>query len=162
MALALGWVATLHVQNPLSWDGQGENQPIQNKIHRGAQGTVHSFITKKWQKKHGSPLRGFWTCGMATKPRASVIGSSLWIRAVPWKCLSLNFLSYISCPLEAIAWRSEPNWCVQERKIFHSMLKWRFEATGVEKKYFCSFFFGQQRTARFPLVFFLVVEKPKH
>ena len=93
MALALGWVATLHVQNPLSWDGQGENQPIQNKIHRGAQGTVHSFITKKWRKKHGSPLRGFWTCGMATKPRVSVIGSSLWIRAVPWKCLSLNFLS---------------------------------------------------------------------
>ena len=34
-----GFVATLHVQNPLGRDGQGKNQPILMQIRRGTQKT---------------------------------------------------------------------------------------------------------------------------
>ena len=58
MAVALGLVAMRHIQNPLGRDWQGENQPIQNHIYRGAQGTVSLIHYKEVAGNTQVPLEG--------------------------------------------------------------------------------------------------------
>ena len=61
MAVALGIVATLHVQNPLGRDGQGKNHPKKNRPKpdsQGCPGNTFAHLQKKWREKHGSPRRG--------------------------------------------------------------------------------------------------------
>ena len=54
----------------------------------------------------------------------------------------------------------------KERKIFGLCSSEVWGTIGqewsLEGNNFCSFLFGQRRTDEFPLVFFLVGEKPKH
>ena len=72
IAVALGLVATLHVQNPLGRDGQRKNQPMQNRPKLDLQwspGEHFRSFTIKWREKHGSPSRGFSKCSVAAYPR---------------------------------------------------------------------------------------------
>ena len=59
--VALGLVATLHIKNPLDRDRQGKNQPIQNQIRGGAQGTL-SLILQRNGGKITCPRRGHFEC----------------------------------------------------------------------------------------------------
>ena len=60
LAVALGLVATLHVQNPLGRDGQGKNHPMQNRPKpdsHGCPGNTFAHLQKSGGKNTG-PRRG--------------------------------------------------------------------------------------------------------
>ena len=84
---------------------------------QGCLGKAFAHFTKKGQENYRSLSRGFWKCGVATKPRATP--SVVHCEEERFnRSTKLKFFSYFSCPLEAMAWCLELNWHFQGRKIY--------------------------------------------
>ena len=74
-----------------------------------------------------------------------------------------KFFSDISRPLEAMARCFEPQIDIfkEGESSFCTQARSGSDCSGM-KVIFVAFFFGQRSTVEFSLVFFLIVEKPKH
>ena len=62
IAVALGLVVTLHVQNPLGRDEQGKNQPMRNRPKpdsQGSPGNTFAHLQKRGWKNPGPRRRDF-------------------------------------------------------------------------------------------------------
>ena len=86
MTDTLGLVAMPHVQNPLKGDPCFFRHFLVMNEWTVPWAPLWILFCMGWFSPCPSQLRGFWTCSVATHPRARAIGSSLWRRAVPQKC----------------------------------------------------------------------------
>ena len=151
------WLSSYAVHSKFPWQGWPGGKSTNTKPDsQGCPGSAFAHFTKKWREKHSSPSRGFWTCSMATKPRATPSVAHREEERIHRRGKFKSF-SDISRPLEDIARYLELNWRFQGRKIFSpcsgevwERLEWN-EGN-----------FEQRSRSEFSHVYFSVLEKPKH
>ena len=112
------WLSSYAVHSKFPWRGWPGGKSTNTKPDlQGYPGSAFAHFTKKWREKHRSPSRGFWTCSMATKPRATPSVAHRGEEQIHRRAKFKSF-SDISRPLEAMARCLELKWRFQGRKIF--------------------------------------------
>ena len=157
------WLSSYAVHSKFPWQGWPGGKSTNTKPDsQGYPGSAFAHFTKKWREKHRSPSRGFRTCSMATKPRATPSIAHRGEGRIRRRGKFKSF-SDISRPLEAMAGCLELNCRFQGRKWnLRSMFKRSLGAIGVEWRKIWWFFFEQRSRAEFSHVFFSALGKPKH
>ena len=151
------WLSSYAVHSKFPWQGWPGGKSTNTKPDsQGCPGSAFAHFTKKWREKHRSPSRGFWTCSMATKPRATPSVAHREEERIHRRGKFKSF-SDISRPLEDIARCLELNWRFQGRKIFSPCSSEVWERLEWNEGNF-----EQRSRSEFSHVYFSVLEKPKH